>query len=170
MRTLSLALRKRYWDARAVGEKRMISLFALIVLPLLGYFLLWQPAHDAVAKLSVSVPAMRSQAAQLRDQTAEVAMLGHHPHPAVLDADALRSVVETSAEQHDIRGAITTLDIQGGNSVRVTLDSVSFDQWLRWLRDLQQEQHVRVDSAGIAASAQPGMVKVISTLTNGAEQ
>ncbi len=170
MRARYLAIRKRYWERRASGERRAIALAALILLPLLAYMLLWQPARSAVARLNVSVPAMRAQAALLRDQTAEVAMIGHYPHPAVLDAAALMSVVETSAEQHQIRGAITTLDVQGGNSVRITLDSVPFDQWLHWLRDLQQEQHVRVDSAGIVALVQPGLVKINSTLTNGGKQ
>lgn len=170
MKALGLAVRKRYWDARASAERRMIALAASILLPLLALFLLWQPAHNAVARLRVSVPAMRMQAALLRDQTAEVARLSHYPRPALLDGNALKSVIETSAEQHHIREAITALDAQGPGSVRVTLDSVSFDQWLLWLRDLQQEQHVRVDSAGVAALAQPGMVKIISTLTNGAVQ
>ena len=168
MKARGVAFRKRYWDARASGERRLIAWAALILLPLLAFFLMWQPAHSAVAKLHASVPAMRIQAALLREQTAEVAMLGHYPHPAVLDAAALKSVVEASAEQH--RMPITTLDAQGGNSVRITLDSVSFDRWLHWLRDLQQEQHVRVDSAGIAALPQSGMVRINSTLTNGGSQ
>ncbi|MGA8147236.1 MAG: type II secretion system protein M [Gallionellaceae bacterium] len=170
MKALGLAVRKRFWDGRAVGERRLIVLVASILLPLLGFFLLWQPAHNAVARLRVRVPAMRMQAALLRDQTAEVARLNHYPHPALLDGNALKSVIETTAEQHHIREAITALDAQGSGAVRVTLDSVPFDQWLLWLRDLQQEQHVRVDSVGIAALAQSGMVRVNSTLTNGGVQ
>ena len=162
MKALGLAVRKRFWDGRAVGERRLIVLVASILLPLLGFFLLWQPAHNAVARLRVRVPAMRMQAALLRDQTAEVARLNHYPHPALLDGKALKSVIETTAEQHHIREAITALDAQGSGAVRVTLDSVPFDQWLLWLRDLQQEQHVRVDSVGIAALAQSGMVRVNS--------
>ncbi len=170
MRAGYLAFRKRNWDGRAPGERRAIMLLAWILLPMLAYFLAWQPARGAVAKLRISVPAMRSQAALMRDQTAEVAMLGHAPHPAVLDANALKSVVEASAEQHQIRAMISTLEVEGGNSVHITLDSVSFRLWLDWLRDLQQEQHVRVDSAGIAALPQPGLVKINASLTNGGQQ
>jgi type II secretory pathway component PulM len=162
--------RKRYWDTRASGERRLIMLGAWILLPLAGYFLLWQPAHNAVLRLRASVPVMRMQAVLLRDQAAEVAGLGHYPHPAVLDANALKAVVEASAEQHHLREALTALDAQGDSSVRITLDAVSFEQWLRWLRDLQQEQHVRADSAGVAALAQPGMVRINATLTNGGAQ
>ena len=130
MSGVSVAIRQRYWDTRAAGERRVIAWLALILLPLLAYFLLWQPAHHAVAKLRISVPAMRIQAALLRDQAAEVAMLGHIPHPAMLDANALKSVVEVSAEQHQIRSALTALDAQGNNAVHMTLDAVSFDLWL----------------------------------------
>jgi general secretion pathway protein M len=170
MKTRYQAIKKRNWDERAFAERRAIALAALVILPLIFYYLIWQPAHHAVARLSASVPVLRAQAALLHDQAAEVATLEHSPHPAVLAVAALKSVVETSAEQHQIRGAITTLDAQGSNSVRMTLDSVSFDRWLRWMRDLQQEQNVRVDSAGVAALSQPGMVKINSVLTNGGDQ
>jgi type II secretory pathway component PulM len=47
---------------------------------------------------------------------------------------------------------------------------VSFEQWLRWLRALQQEQHIRADSLSVAMLPQPGMVKISATLINGGNQ
>jgi type II secretory pathway component PulM len=160
------AFNKRYWDGRGAGERNTIALAALLLLPALGYFLLWQPAHVAAAKLRAGVPALRAQAAQLRDQAAEVEMLRHRPQPAVLDAGSLKLAVEASAVRHQLRDAITTLDAQEPDAVRISLAAVAFEQWLRWLRDLQQEQHIRAESVGIAALPQPGMVKVSATLTN----
>lgn len=162
--------RKRYWDGRAARERQAIVLAALVLSPLLAYFLLWQPAHTAGAKLRASVPAMRAQAAHLHEQATEVEMLRHRPAPAVLDAVALKTAIEESAVRHQLREAITSLDAQEPNAVRITLAAVSFEQWLRWLRDLQQEQHIRAASAGIAALPQTGMVKISATLSNGGAQ
>jgi len=164
------AFRKRYWDGRAASERRAIALGALVLSPLFAYFLLWQPAHVATAKLRASVPAMRTQAAHLRTQAAEAETLRHHPRPAVLDANALKTAVEESAVRHQMRDALTSLDAQQPNAVRITLAAVSFEQWLNWLRSLQQEQHIRADSVGVAALPQRGMVKVSATLTNGGTQ
>lgn len=164
------AFKKRHWDGRAAHERRIIALGAMTLLPFLAYFLLWQPAHTANAKLRISVPALRAQAAHLRAQAVEVEMLRHRPPHAVLDADALKAAVEESAARHQMREAITSLDAQAPNRVRITLIAVSFEQWLRWLRNLQQEQYIRAESAAISALPQTGMVKINATLTNGAAQ
>ena len=161
------AFKKRYWDGRAAQERRMIMMGTLILSPLIAYFLLWRPAHLASTRLRVRVPAMRSQAAHLRVQAVEAETVRHLPHPAVLDANALKSAIEESVVRHQLRSAITSLDAQPPNTVRMTLDSVSFDQWISWLRSLQQEQHIRVASGGIAPLPRKGLVKVNATLING---
>jgi len=161
------AFKKRHWDGRATQERRLIAIGSLTLTPLVAYFLLWQPAHLANTKLLVSVPAMRTQAAHIRLQALEAESVRHLPHPAVLDANALKSAIEESAVRHQLRTAISSLDVQPPNTVRMTLDSVSFDLWINWLRSLQQEQHIRVTSSGIAPLPQPGLVKVNVTLING---
>jgi len=161
------AFKKRHWDGRTAHERRTITFTALVLSPLLAYFLLWQPAHTANKKLRASIPTMRAQAAHLHTQAEEVEMLRHRPHPAMLDATALKTAVEASALRHKMREAISSLDAQKPNAVRIMLASVSFEQWVYWLRDLQQEQHIRVESVSIAALPQPGLVKINATLTNG---
>ncbi len=168
MKARLLALKKRYWDGRAAAERRALRLGALALAPLVAYFLLWQPAHQATAKLRVSVPNMRAQAARLHIQAAEAEAIRHHPHPAVLEAVALKTAVVESALRHQI--AISTLDVQQPNAVRLTLTSISFEIWLGWLRSLQQEQHIRAESVGIAVLPQTGMVKISTTLVNGGTQ
>lgn len=170
MKTRWAEFRKRHWDGRSARERQIFALSALLLSPLIAWWLLWQPAHTASLKLRAGIPALRVQAEQMRAQVAEAAQLRHRPHPAVLDAAALKLAVEASAERHQLRGAVTALDTAGPRSVRITLASISFEQWLRWLRDLQREQHIRADSLGIAALPQTGMVKVSATLTNGGEQ
>lgn len=170
MKARWLAFKKRHWDGRAARERRALALVAVVLLPVVAYSVLWQPAHSANAKLRSAVPEMRAQAQQLRSQTDEVAMLRHRPHPAVLEASDLKAAVEASAQRHKMRAAITTLDAQEPNALRITLAAVSFEQWLGWLRDLEQEQHIRAESAGIAALPQSGMVRISATLTNGGGQ
>ena len=161
------AFRKRYWDDRAAQERKIISIGSLLLSPIIAYFLLWQPAHLANAKLHASIPAMRTQAAHIRTQAIEAESVRHLPHPAVLDANALKAAVEDSAVRHQLRSSLSSLDVQPPNVVRITFDSVSFEQWINWLRSLQQEQHIRVASTGIAPLPQTGMVKINATLING---
>ena len=170
MKARWLVMKKQYWDSRAERERLSLTLAALILTPLLVFFLLWQPAHNAVEKLRPGVATLRLQAAKVQAQASVVEQLRHHPEPAVFDAAALQSAIEASAQHHQLRESITTLDVSPPNAVRITLASISFEQWLRWLRALQQEQHIRADSVGIVALPQAGMVKISATLSNGGRQ
>lgn len=163
-------LRNQQWNNRPAQERRTILLGAVVLIPVIYYFMLWQPAHQALAKLHTAVPVLQAQSARLTEQAAEVEALRHRPQLAALDAMALKTSVDESAQRHQLRASITTLEIQEPNSVRIGCNAIPFAVWLNWLRDLQQEQHIRADSVSIAALPQSGMVKVSATLNNGNTQ
>jgi len=165
-----LTFKKRNWETRSEQERKVLKFAAWAMLPFAVYLLMWQPARSAVQKLHASVPAMYMEAERLRAQASEVELLRHRPKPALLDAVALKAALEESAVRHNLREAISTLDLQQPNAVRISLASVSFEQWLRWLRALQQEQHIRADSVSVAMLPQSGMVKINATLINGGNQ
>ena len=160
-------LRLQHWAARPQRERRLILIGASCVLPLLAYFLLWQPAHDRVGKLHRILPQLRIQTEQMRLAGTQVGEIRHRPQLAVMDAQAVKTAVEESASRHQLRDALTTLIPQEPNGVRLTVTSVSFAKWLDWLRELQAAQHIRVDSIAITPLSEPGMVTLRATLTNG---
>lgn len=165
-----VTFKKRHWESRSLQERKIIKLLAWASAPLLVYFVLWQPAHNAVRKLRLTVPVMSMEAERLRIQAGEVELLRHRPKPALLDAVAMKTTIEDSATRHNMRESIATLDLQEPNAVRISFSSVSFEQWLRWLRALQKEQHIRADSVSVVTLPQAGMVKISATLINGGAQ
>ena len=170
MKARWIEFRKRHWDGRSARERQVIVLSALLLVPVVAYWLLWQPAYTASAKLRTSVPVLRAQADQMRVQVAEAEALRHRPRPAVLDGGALKQAIDASATRHQLREALSSLDAAGPHSVRMTLASVSFEQWLDWLRNLERESHIRAESVSVTALPQLGLVAVNATLTNGAVQ
>jgi general secretion pathway protein M len=159
------ALHLQHWQARPKNERRTILIGAALVLPLLVYLLLWQPAHNAVAHLRESLPKLRVQVQQMNQASAQIATLRHHPQLVVMNALAVKSAIEESATRHQL--ALTTVTAQEPNGVRITIAAISFEKWLIWLRELQQLQHIRIDSAAITLLTEPGMVAIHATLTNG---
>lgn len=170
MKARWIEFRKRHWDGRSMRERQVLAFSALLLLPVVAYWLLWQPAYSASTKLRATVPLLRAQAEQMRAQVAEAEALRHRPRPAVLDDGALKQAIEASATRHQLREALSSLDAAGPHSVRMTLVSVPFEQWLGWLRDLERENHIRAESVSVTALPQPGLVAVNATLTNGAGQ
>ncbi len=160
-------LKAAHWDTLSAAEQKTIRRGAWVLLPLLAYGLLWQPAHEALPKLQASLPALRAQAGQMAMQAGEVQDLRQRAQLAVLDSNALKSVVERSASESGLSLIVTPGE---QNSVHISAEELSFEQWLQWLHAVERSQHVRVATAMLSASQAPGKVKVQATLINGAEQ
>lgn len=160
-------LKSAHWDTLSAAEQRAIRRGAWVLLPLLAWGLLWQPAHEALPKLQSVLPHLRTQAEQMQSLASQAQSLRQHPQLAVLDSNALRIAVEKSAQE----AGLPLLVVPGEqDSVRINAESIPFAQWLQWLHMLESTQHIRVSSAMLLASSEPGTVKVQATLTNGAGQ
>ncbi len=166
MKKTILQLKSRHWDTLSATEQKTVMRGAWVLLPLLAYGLLWQPAHEALPRLQAALPQLRAQADQMKAFAAQAQSLRQQPQIAVLDGDMLKAAVEKSAKEANLPLVITPGE---QNSVRISADNVSFAQWLQWQRALDATQHIRVSSAMLVASPEAGMVKVQATLTNGAD-
>jgi len=160
-------LKAAHWDSLSAAEQKTIRRGALLLLPLLAYGLLWQPAHDALPKLQTTLPSLRAQVAQMAMQAGEVQDLRQRAQLAVLDSNALKSAVERSAEASGLSLIVTPGE---QNSVHISAETLSFEHWLQWLHTIGRTQHIRVSTAMLSASSVPGMVKIQATLSNGADQ
>ena len=159
-------LQALHWDTLSATEQKTILRGSWILLPLLMYGLLWQPVHQALPKLQAALPHLRAQADQMKSLAGQAQSLRQQAQLAVLDSDALKIAVEKSATS----ASLPLLVVPGEqNSVRISADNVAFAQWLQWQAALESTQHIRVSSAMLVASPEPGMVKVQATLTNGAD-
>lgn len=167
MKTKIAQLQAAHWDTLSAAEQKTIRRGAWVLLPLLAYGMLWQPAHEALPKLQTELPSLRAQAGQMAMQAGEVQSLRQRAQLAVLDSNALKSAVERSAGEAGL-----SLNVTPGeqNSVHISAESLSFDQWLHWLHTAERTQHVRVTSVMLSASPAPGKVKVQAVLSNGADQ
>jgi general secretion pathway protein M len=159
--------RKTAWDKRPVQERRILGIASVVLTPLAVYLLLWQPAHEAVAKLEKVLPRMRMQALLMKRQAAEVEALRQLAQPALLDPATMKTAIENSAASFQLRGSLETLESIEPNGVRITFSSVPYAKWLNWLRSLQHDQHIRVDTLSVVALQSAGMVKISATLVSG---
>jgi general secretion pathway protein M len=167
MKKLIAQLKARHWDTLSATEQKTVMRGAWLLVPLLMYGLLWQPVHEALPRLQAALPQLRAQADQMQSLAGQAQTLRQQAQLAVLDSDALKIAVERSAQTASLPLLVVPGEL---NSVRVSADNLAFAQWLQWLRTLEQTQHIRVASAMLVASPEPGMVKVQATLTNGADQ
>lgn len=167
--SLILPLQTR-WAALSASEQRTLKLGAAVVVPVLFYLLLWQPAHDGVARLKTTVPAMRAQLAQMQAQAIEVQTLRQGAHPALSEGDALLGIVRVASEAAGWVAPAMTLELADKSNVRISAESVEFSRWIKFLHELETTHHIRVNSLSVSAAPTQGMIKVNAVLTNGAQE
>lgn len=158
-------LRQRHWDTLSASEQKTIKRGAYVLIPMLMYGLLWQPAHQSLPKLQDELPRIRAQAAQMQQLAQQVQTLRLRAQPAVLDAIAMQRVVEQS-----VKASGLPLEVTPGepNRVRIHAESISFAEWLNWVRELETVQHLRISGATLVAT-EPGRVSVQAVLSNGVD-
>lgn len=146
-----------FWRRLAPREQRALRVLALVLALLLCYLAIWAPLQRSLARLRTDVPRQASELAVMRAQAALVEELRRQPAPAA-PVGGLSGLVERSSAAHGLRPALTRVDVEGANGVRVQVDGASFTGLLVWLAELQQQNAVRIESATFDAHTTVGSV------------
>lgn len=147
------------WRGLQPRERVIIAVGSITALILVCYTLVWTPVQRDLARLRVSVPKAQAQLDLMRAQAHQIARLRAGASPTGTTGDLLTKL-ERSALARGLRQHITSMEPDGDNAARLSLDAVNFNALLSWLADLQQQSGVRADTATITAQPDAGIVNV----------
>ena len=151
-----------FWQQRSPAERRTLSIGGGVLLLALLYALLWYPLSQERQRLKTSLPQLRATAALMQVQAQEVARL--RQLPAQTSTADLRSAIDKATAGNPLGAPLELMPLDAGR-MRVSTSAVSFDAWVAWVKALQAEHGVRVESASVSALTAPGLVKVQAVLT-----
>ncbi len=157
---------REFWDACSGRERAALGSAAAFALVAALYGLLWEPGVNASAKLSVSLPRLRAQAEDMRQQQKEIALLRKSSGTTSQVAD-LRALLRASMARSALAGAAHSIEWQSNDRVVFAAASVDFDAWLQWTGAVQRELGIRVESCHISALDQPGRVRIEASFVSG---
>ena len=155
-----------FWAERSRRERTVLAGAGALVLAAALYALLWEPGLEARKRLSATLPRLRAQVEDMRLQKKEVEAL-RKTVGASSQASDLRALLRASVERSALQKSVERIEWRTNDRVLVAAGMVDFDQWLDWVRALQRELGVRLDSCEISALAQPGRVRVEAVFTSG---
>ena len=138
---------KEYWLSLEPRERMVLTWGAIIVSFILLYALLWQPLQKALGFMEVSVRDLRTNHVWMEQRLEDMQKSGaNRSQKALRGTDqSLMAVVEKTANQSRVRGAIQQMvPNQETGDVRVVLEGVDFNQWVRWIDDLYKNYGVDV--------------------------
>lgn len=138
---------KNYWNGLQARERLILIFGGLIVSMILLYALLFQPWHKALSHMETALPGLRANLVWMRQQSVALKSGSVKQSAPKLQGQgqSLLSVVEQTAKRVKISNSIQQMTpAQNDSEVRVVLDGVNFNHWLKWIDDLYKRFGVDV--------------------------
>lgn len=158
----------RAWFEQLAARERLILIVGvLIALPLLFYVILWAPLQRDTRILEQGVAVQQETLEWMRSAAAEVMQLratGAQPSRPTAAGGSLLSVVNQTAQRHELAGAIQRMNPQGEEAIELQLSGARFDRVIIWLGELQSVHGITVSSLTLSRTTQPGQVDIRLTL------
>lgn len=157
----------RTWYAGLEPRERLLVAAAggLIVIAVL-YLLFFGPFAKAIDTRRQSVDRKQQDLVWMRSMSNTVRMKAG-ARPGGAGGESLVVLVNRTAQQAGITGALVNQAPQGDNGIRVRLEGVQFDALVTWLGILHDQSSIDVDNASVERTERVGVVNASLTLLRG---
>jgi general secretion pathway protein M len=144
-------------------ERRMVIAGGVLALILLVFGIVI-PLDHSVAQARVRLAKKHADLSWMQAVAPELAASA--PPPAA-SGESLLVIIDRSARESGLGGALAGSEPGGPGSLSVRLESAPFDTLIAWLARLAQQNGVSVDSAVIEKAGGPGLVNAAIVLRTG---
>jgi len=138
---------KQYWSGLQQREQLVLLLGVVVVAGIIFYATIWRPWHIAINAMEAKLPKLRTDLIWMQQQSEQLkASEGSLTVSKAKGADqSLLSVIEQTAKRAKVSSAIQQMvPNRDNNEVRVVLDGVNFNQWVRWIDELFKQYGVNI--------------------------
>lgn len=118
----------------------------------------WLPMSRERGRLMAELPQLRAELRQMRADAQELARLRA---AAKAPAPDLAAALLQSARQRF--GEAARVSAQSAGGAQASFQRVRAKEWFAWVGALQAERGIRVETAVIEATGEPGLVRVSAT-------
>ena len=145
-----------FWQARTQRERMVLGVLGVLVVAMIAYALLWQPAKTHVAQLQREIPELRLEQARMQAMAGELMLARSHGASAVPSGSELEGLLQQSL--HDLR--LPGLKVERRSDGRFTLEwrEAPFSTMADWLDQVRQKWRVTVVEGHVERALRPGNV------------
>jgi type II secretory pathway component PulM len=145
------------WFARQSVRDQLILKVGTLVLAVVLLLLLVLLPQRALGRASDTIDDQKQLLDYMRQVGPALAAAG--PGTAVQPiSESFVVFIDRTAREHGLAEALTGSPAAGNGAFRVSLENADFNLMLTWLHQLAMRHGVRVESASVNGSAEPGRV------------
>jgi len=147
-------------------ERLIVSGGGIALLLILVFLFVWEPLVAEKKQLQTSIKAQQSLYEWLQRSADEARRLQGSVPRNKISAGSMRTVINQTVKR-GLPGANIKRVNASKRNVQVSIEQVGFDDLVRWLANLQQNNGIYVESLASERLPQAGRVNVRLTLTTG---
>jgi general secretion pathway protein M len=148
-------------------ERVIVAVGMILVVCTAVYTLGIAPLNKAVNDRTTRIAQKQQDLAWMQGVAAQLSVLNSAQPSMNSSGESMVVLIANSASSGNVASALTGQTPDGSNGVRVRFEGVQFDALVVWLGALQKQYGIRVKSADISRTAQPGQVSATLALTRG---
>ncbi len=152
------------WSSRAPAERAAAAVLAIVIGALLCFWFIHIAGQER-NRLKISVSALKSQSATMEQQSSEYGRLkaASANKPSLAPQD-LRGVIQGQIDSAGLSTSLIKMDAVDAGTVQISLNALSFANWLAFARNLQRQQ-IRIQTCRIEALSTADRVSITATLS-----
>jgi general secretion pathway protein M len=144
-----------WFNSLEAREQRMVSIGAPIALIIFIYLVIIDPLLSSIDDLRAQTGKLQKDIVWMQRATTQLQQLNSQSQ---FTNRSLMSALDLQLTQHQLKPALQKIEPDGNNGARVWLTNVPFDQLIRALGQMKQQDHIVVKSASIKPLAESGRV------------
>jgi general secretion pathway protein M len=150
--------------AQLSARERLIVQLGALLVPVLLIVGVLLPLDRSVSQTHARLTKKRTDLEWMQSVAGELAVA---PRPPATGAESLLVIVDRSARESGLAGALAGSEPAGPAALSLRLQKAPFDALVSWLARLSQQNGIRVDSATIDGAGVPGLVNAALVLHAG---
>jgi general secretion pathway protein M len=154
---------RAWYESLAERERRLVLVAGVFVAIALLWLLLVLPLHTITAKRAARVEKKTADLVWMRSMAPQVAA-ARNSGSATYSNESLVVLIDRTARQAGLGSSLRDQSPNGQHSLRLRLESASFDSLVAWLALLQQQHGVAVETANVDVGSAPGLVNASVTV------
>ncbi len=153
---------KAWFLALTQREKVMVQGAAAVVIIFLAYLLLIEPISRHYSKSRIKLQDSMATIEWMRSAAKEVRQLrgGKLSAERPQGKQFVLSLIDRSARKAGLASVMKRVQPEGESGVRVWFENAPFDELLKWLATIEQEQGLTVNEINVEQAESSGLVNV----------
>jgi general secretion pathway protein M len=151
---------RKLWQSLNSRERAVVTAGVLVSAIVILYVLVWEPWQKELKRLRDDIPDQRATLAWMQVQLAELGpLLKQDTANGAAQSAPLPTILENTARATGMRDQIRQMQPGENQEVRIWLQEVYFDNWLKWVEVLKR-QRVAISAVTVNKSQEADKVNI----------